>query len=50
MNVDGGKTLVRWQHIDRNKGEGLGYYYFSPPHFTYDNDGNKISFEIPPLV
>lgn len=49
MNVDGIKTLVKWQHINRDLGEGLGYYYFTPPHFIYDINKDKLFFDIPPL-
>lgn len=42
MNVDGPKALVRWQHIDSVKGEGLGYYYFRTPHFTSSVSNKEI--------
>lgn len=33
MNVDASKALVRWQHINKGKGEGLGYYYYRATQF-----------------
>ena len=50
MNVDGPKALVKWQHIDAVKGEGMGYYYFRAPQSSYDKTGSSINFEIPPLI
>lgn len=35
MNVEGKHSLVRWGKINKNTGEGMGYYAIKMPDYNY---------------